>query len=395
MVAKHTALLTLLLVAALPAAAEARTYKVDGRVTGPPTAKRGTVTVPLQLTARAGRALKLGTRRVRVRFRRARLPLVGAARRVRIAPRALRNGDRLRGVTKVSKKTRRRLRYRARPALKLRRVRVVRASRRRQAAPFVPAPPVALTRTPAQVLRDIGTRATNLSVRIGRLGSFTRQIERLQTLRLPLGLASVTAAFESLRAALEERASTEPAFEPLLAELETVAPGADWLGTAVGAVNTSFRTTQVLIVLGDAVETLATDSVFLAAHAELFQQIPGVLEQLVAIEEALGRVESGLAGVEAASGSLGALTTELNDGMGSLADAAGELATAAQEAADPATLSPGIDALAGDVAGVGSDFGALQASLDQLGPALDSLHGDAQALSAMVEALEGLGMGAG
>jgi hypothetical protein len=58
-----TALLALVLLSSIPAAAQARNFKVDGRVTGPPTAKGGSVTVPLQLTARAGRSLKLGTRK--------------------------------------------------------------------------------------------------------------------------------------------------------------------------------------------------------------------------------------------------------------------------------------------------------------------------------------------
>ena len=108
-----TALLALGLLASIPAAAQARTFKVDGRVAGPPTAKGGAVTVPLKLTKRAGRALKLGTRRVRVRFG-------------------------LKGVTSLSRKARLRLRYRARPTLKLRRPRVVRAVRRRRAAPRPP-----------------------------------------------------------------------------------------------------------------------------------------------------------------------------------------------------------------------------------------------------------------
>ena len=118
---RRAALLALLLLGAIPAAAQARTFEVDGRVTGPPTARGGTVTVPLQLTKRAGRALKLGTRRVRVRLRRARLPLSGPGTASRLAPRALRAGDRLRGVTSLSKKARLRLRYRYRPTLKLRR----------------------------------------------------------------------------------------------------------------------------------------------------------------------------------------------------------------------------------------------------------------------------------
>jgi hypothetical protein len=389
------ALLALVLLAAIPAAAEARTFNVDGRVTGPPTAKGGAVTVPLQLTKRAGRALKLGTRRVRVRFRRARLPLSGAAGVRRLAPRALRNGDRLKGVTSLSRKARLRLRYRSRPTLKLRRTRVIRGVRRNRAVPWAPAPPAATARTPEQIVADIGARATALSGRIGRFSSLSQQVARLQTLRLPVGLAGVTVAFESLTTALENRASTDPAFGPLLAEVEALAPGAEWLGTAMGAVDTSLRTSHVLIVIGDAVETLAVDSVVLATHIELLKQIPGVLAQLVAIEEALGRIDGRLAAVEAVSGSLGSSTRELNDGMASLADATGALATSAQAGAELASLSAGVDALATDVAGLDSGFAALQTSLDGVGPELDGLQADAAALEAMVEALEALGIGGG
>jgi hypothetical protein len=388
------ALVALVLLAAIPAAAEARTFKVDGRVTGPPTAKGGAVTVPLQLTKRVGRALKLGTRRVRVRFRRARLPLSGAAgARRRLAPRALRNGDRLKGVTSLSRKGRLRLRYRARPTLKLRRPRVIRRVRRSRGAPVPPSAAVPLARTPEQIVRDIGARATALSVRIGAFGSLSQQIARLATLRLPVGLAGVTLAFESLTTALENRASTDLAFGPLLAEVEALAPGADWLGTAMGAVDTSVRTSHVLIVIGDAVETLAVDSVVLATHIELLQQIPGVLAQLVAIEEALGRIDARLAAVEAASGSLGSSTRELNDGMASLTDATSALATSAEAGAAPASLSAGVDALATDVAGLDSGFAALQTSLDGVGPELDGLQADAATLESMVEALEALGIG--
>jgi hypothetical protein len=227
---------------------------------------------------------------------------------------------------------------------------VIRAVRRGRAAPRVPGPPAAPARTPEQIVSDIGARATALSGRIGRFGSLTQQVARLQTLRLPVGLAAVTVAFESLTTALEDRARTDPAFGPLLADVEELAPGAEWLGTAMGAVDASVRTSHVLIVIGDAVETLAVDSVVLASHIELIEQIPGVLAQLIAIDEALGRIESRLAAVEAASGSLGSSTRELNDGMASLGDATNSLATAAGAGDDLASVSAGVDGLASDVA---------------------------------------------
>jgi hypothetical protein len=383
-----TALLALVLLASLPAAAQARTFKVDARVTGAPTAKRGTVTISVQLSKRTGRAVRLGTRRVRVRFRRARLPLSGAGAARRLAPRALLTGDRLKGVTSLSKKGRRRLRYRARPTLKLKRVRVVRRARRGLGAPMLPG--VALPgRTPEQIVRDIGTRATAISARIGPLGGLTEQAARLQALGLPLGVAGVTVALESLTAALESRSGTDPDFAPLLERVEAMSPGGAWLGTSMGAIDTSVRITRTVAMIGDAAETLALQAPVLAEQIGLLGQFPGLLAQFTAIEDALIRIEGRLAALERATASLDAGTGELNDGMASFTGDADALATDAQ-AGDVTTVSTGVDALDADLTGLDSGFGALQASLDVSGPELDGLAADAAALEAMVEALEGL-----
>jgi hypothetical protein len=394
---RHVALLALLLLVAVPAGAQARNHKVDGRIAGAPLAKGGAVTVPLKLTARNGRALKLGTRKVRVRFKRARLPVTGAPGASRLAPRALQPGDRLRGVTSLTKKTRRKLRWRARPTLKLRRVRVARRIRRDRLAPMPTRPPVVMpmTRTPEQIIRDIGTRATTLNIRIGELGSITQQIGRLQALALPVGLGGITLAFETLTTALEGRAGTDPAFEALLDAVEAIAPGTDWLGTAMDAIDTSVRTTRVVAGIGDAVETLSVEAPLLATQFGMLQQFPGMVAQLTAIEDALARVESRLGAVEAASGSVNSQTGELNSGMLSVADDASALAADAEADADLASVSAGVDALGTDMAGLTSGFGALQSSLNQLDPALDALGADAVALETMVEGLEAFGLGGG
>jgi hypothetical protein len=401
--------LALLVVVAIPAAAQARTFEVDGRVTGPPTARGGAVTVPLKLAKRAGRALKLGTRSVRARLRRARLPLsgAGAAGASVLTPRALRAGDRLRGLTSLSNKARRRLRYRYRPTLKLRRASVIRAGRRASAPPAAPAsaaaPPPPATpappqRTAEEILRDIGARVTALFGRVGRYGSLTQQIaaQRLQTLRLPVSLASVTVAFKSLTTALEARSSTNPAFKPLLADMEALAPGVEWLETAMGAVDTSFRTSSVLRSVEDPVEVLAVETLpLLAPQIGLIQLFPGVLAQLITIDEALSRIDGRLDAVEAALGPLGHSTRDLNASMASLTNAIDALATAAQSGADLASLSAGVDALATDVASLGNGFGALQTSMNELARPLGGLHADALALTATVEALDNLGIGGG
>lgn len=85
---RHTALLALVLLAAVPAAAQGRTFKVDGRITGSPTVKGGAVTAPLKLTPRAARALRFGTRSVRVRLAAAAVRLGRASRAARADPAA-------------------------------------------------------------------------------------------------------------------------------------------------------------------------------------------------------------------------------------------------------------------------------------------------------------------
>ena len=111
--AKLASLLALVLLAAVPAAAEAKNFKVDGRVKGAPAASGGAVAVPLQLTRAAGNKLRLGTRNVRVKIsRRARLRLSGSGAQgaTRLRATGLRAGDRVKGVTKLSRKAKRRMR---------------------------------------------------------------------------------------------------------------------------------------------------------------------------------------------------------------------------------------------------------------------------------------------
>jgi hypothetical protein len=392
--ARRMALLALLLLAAIPAAAQARNYQVDARVTGSPVAKGGSVTLSVVLSKRSGRAVKVGTRRVRVKFKRARLPVVGGgARASRMAPRALRAGHRLRGVTSLTKKSRRRLRYTARPTLKLKRVKVVRSVRRQHGAVPRPVfvPPPSGTQ---QIIRSISTRSTTLSSRIGRLSSINQQFARMKTLLLPVGLAGVTAAFQPLTAALEGRAGSDSAFEPLVAEVGAIGPSGDWLGTATGAINASVRITRTMASIGDAVETLAATSSTLGAQPALLGQMPGLAEQLATIDAALSRIEGRLGAVEAGADALLSGTDIVNDAMSAASGAAGDV-TSDAAAADLATVSAGVDTLAARMASLAYGFATLQATMDGLNAELDGLDAVATTLETMVEGLEALGMGAG
>jgi hypothetical protein len=123
------AALALAALAALPGTAQARTIQLDGNVVGSPSAEGSRVTLPLLLGERAAGRLGLGKAAVRVR-----LPLHGGVDapttsgvgRIGISPLALRVGDRLRGRTSISRRSRRRLRNRAVPVLALRGARIER-----------------------------------------------------------------------------------------------------------------------------------------------------------------------------------------------------------------------------------------------------------------------------
>jgi hypothetical protein len=318
--AKGATLLALLMLVAIPATAEAKNYKVDGRVNGVPAAKGGAVSVPLQLTGQAGRKLRLGTRSVRVRIsRRARLPLSGSGAQGASVLRAtgLRAGDRVRGVTAVTRKARRRMRYTARPTLKLKRVRVTRSAQR-LAPPAPPAPPA--PRTLDQVLAELSGRVMSLTAKVGEFGTLAQQIEaqKLQLEGLGTGLEGVTTAFEALTSALEARAG----FEVVVASVEALVLRVEALENSTDAVETVLGSMESGIdKVGSALEKLATAAPLLAGQASLIRQFPGAESQDLALDEALRRIEGRLGAAEAALGTIGSSVNGLNASMSALAAA--------------------------------------------------------------------------
>jgi hypothetical protein len=385
----RAALLALLLLAAVPAAAQGKNFKVDGRVTGPPTVKGGAVTAPLQLTNRTARGLNLGTRRVNVRLsRRARLPLSGSgASASRLAPSGLQAGDRLTGVTSLSGKARRRMRWQARPTLKLKRGRVTRRAPRGPSSLATPPVP----RTPEQIVSDLAARVASLTLRAGELGALPQQIEarKLQLESLGTGLEGVTTSFESLTSALEAREGTVDQFalDALLASIEALVLRVEALESGTDAVETALGTLEsALSTIGSALQELAPTAAIIGTQIELIKQFPGALAQVTALDEALRRIESRLGAAEAALGSLGSATDGLNGSMASLVNAVNALAGSAATA-DLASVSAGVNGLAGNVASLESGFGGLQTTMAGVAPAAIGLEGDALALEGMVEVL--------
>jgi hypothetical protein len=382
--ARRAALLALLMLAAIPAAAEAKNFKVDGRVKGAPTAKGGAVSVPLQLTKQAGRKLKLGTRNVVVSIkRRARLPLSGSGAQgaSRLRATGLQAGDRLKGVTSLTRKARRRMRYTPRPRLKLKRARAIRNARR-LAPPGQP--PAAAPRTFEQALAELPGRVMALNAKVGEFGTLGQQIEaqKLQLESLGTGIEGVTTAFESVTTALEAR----PGFEGVLASVEMLLLRIEGLEASTAAVETTLGSLESGIgTIGGALTELATIAPLLASQASLIKQFPGAESQVMALDETLRRIESRIGSAEAALATIGSNVGGLNASMSAFASAVTGVSGIAASG-DLATVQAAVNGLGAGVANLESGFGAL-ASLNGAASAIVGLEADAVALEGMVEAL--------
>ncbi len=385
---KLTILLALLLLAAIPAAAEAKKYKVDGRVKGAPAAKGGAVSVPLQLTGKAGRKLGLGTRRVSVRIsRRARLPLSGSGAKgaSRLRASGLRAGDRVKGVTSLSRKARRRMRYTPVPTLKLKRVKVIRNARRLAPPGAAPAAP----RTLDQALAELPGRVLALTAKVGEFGTLPQQIEaqKLQLESLGTGLEGVTLAFETLTENLEARGV---GFEGLALSVEALVLRVEALEQSTSAVEDSLGLMESGIgTIGGALEELATIAPLLSSQASLIRSFPGAEAQVMALDEALRRIESRLGAAETGLGTIGSNVAGLNAAMASLANAVNGVAATALSG-DPGTVQAAVNSLGGGVANLEAAFGRL-ASLNGAAGELVGLEADAVALEGMVVRLGFLG----
>jgi prefoldin subunit 5 len=382
---RRVTLLALLVLVAVPAAAEAKNFKVDGRVKGAPSASGRAVTVPLQLTRAAGNKLRLGTRNVRVSIkRRARLRLSGSGAQGarRLAATGLRAGDRLKGVTALTRKARRRMRYTPVPKLKLKRVRVIRGARR-LAAPGPPA--AAAPRTLEQALAELPGRVMALNAKVGEFGSLPQQIEaqKLQLESLSTGLETVTTAFETLSTNVEGRGA---GFEGVLASVEGLVLQIEGLETSTSAVEDALGQLESGIgTIGGALQELTTIAPLLASQAALIRSFPGAEAQVMALDETLRRIESRLGAAEAAIGNIGGNVGALNAQMASLAGQVNGVANTALSG-DVPTVQAAVNGLAGGVASLVSAFGGL-GSLGGAATELAGLEADAIALEGMVEAL--------
>jgi hypothetical protein len=384
--ARRVTLLALLVLVAVPAAAEAKNFKVDGRVKGAPAASGRAVTVPLQLTRAAGNKLRLGTRNVRVSIkRRARLRLSGSGAQgaSRLAATGLRAGDRLKGVTSLSRKARRRMRYTAVPKLKLKRVRVIRNARRLAA----PGAPAAAPRTFEQALAELPGRVMALNAKVGEFGSLPQQIEaqKLQLEGLATGLEGVTTAFETLTSALEGRPDAVN-FEGVVLQVEGLVARIELLEGSTTAVEEALSQLESGIgTIGGTLEQLTIMAPLLASQAALIKSFPGAEAQVMALDETLRRIESRLGAAEHAIGNIGSGVGALNAQMASLAAQVNGVAGTAASA-DLGTVQAAVNGLVGGVGSLESAFAGF-GGLGGAAAEIAGLEADAVALEGMVEAL--------
>jgi hypothetical protein len=382
-----TLLALLLLLVAVPAAAEAKNYKLDGRVKGAPTAKGRTVSVPVQLTRAAGNKLRLGTRNVRVSIkRRARLRLSGsdAQGASRLAATGLRAGDRLKGITSLSRKARKRMRYTAVPKLKLKRGRVIRNARR-LAPPGGSPPPAAAPRTFEQALAEMPARVTALNAKVGEFGTLPQQIEmqKLTLEGLATGLESVTLAFETLTTNVEGRPDQGGA---VLLQVEGLVLRIEGLEGSTTAVEESLSLLEGGIgTIGGALEQLTVMAPLLASQAALIRSFPGAEAQVMALDATLLRIEGRIAAAEAAIGNIGSGVGALNAQMASLAAQVNGVASTAPTA-ELGALQNAVNGLAGGIGSLESAFAGF-GSLGGAAAEIAGLEADGVALEAAVEGL--------
>lgn len=399
---RRATLIVVVLLAALPAAAQARTYKIEGVVTGPPAARGGAVTVPFKVTPRVGRALNFGTRNVSVRIaKRARLRLsgAGASGASRLSPSGLRAGDRLKGVTSISSRARRRLRWSYRPALKLKRATVIRPAARALAPPpargggpgtfplpafsGIPGPPA----TPlGQVVAHLSAQTSALSTRADEAGPLAQKIEAqgLQLKELETGIEETTAAFVSLQTALADLESQggvdQAAMDALQFEVDELRGRVEELDGGIGAIDPTLGELKGAVdKVRGAAEKLVPAVGNMASQVASIQQAAGAQAVVTSLDAAATNLNGRLDTVEAGLGSLASDTAALIEAMASLAATVNQLASA-----DFAGISAGVSGLGPDVAALEAGFGGLTATSNALVPVADAIETEAPELEKAV-----------
>jgi hypothetical protein len=389
--ARSAALLAMVVLAALPAAAQARNYKIDGVVTGPPAVRGGAVTVPIKVTPRVGRALNFGTRNVGVRLaRRARLRLsgTGASGASRLQPSALRAGDRVKGVTSLTRRARRRLRWHFRPTLPLKRATVIRraprapAPQRALGAPgTIALPPFSgLPSTPlGQIAAHLAAQASALAARSDEAGPLAQKIDaqKPQLEELKNGIKGVTDALELLHAALVTLQGQGAPVDALITEVDAITARVEALEVGISPIDSAVgELGGALDKVSGAAEKLTPVAGNIAAQVATIQQTAGAQAAVTSLDAGATAMNGRLDTLEAGLSSIDNDTKAL---IGAMTQLAGIITTLAGSSDIP-TLTAGVNGLDPAVDSLESGFGRLAATSNTLLPVADAIEIEAPEL---------------
>lgn len=391
----------------LPAGAQAKAKTLDGHVIAPPSVSKKRVSVPVLLTSRAERRLRLGKAVVRVIISRRALlaaPAPTGRGKVKIRAATLRAGDRLKAAVKISRKQRKRLRKRAVPAMKVKR-------------PRVPARASALsTDELMRIVESLAAQLSGLSRRVDDLAAFTSyrfdyMFTRLQATEARL--AALEVAFGQLQGSFADLLARINLLESILpdpAQIATLVTNVQsllervtaqetltaTLGTTVATLTGTVSTLQGQITtLQGQVTPLLTEVTSLGTRVTTVEttlsQLPGLITQVTGLDSALQALEGRVGAAETGITTLDGAVAGLQSSVGTLDATVGGLVTdVAQQASDIGGLQSDVSGLQTNVALLQSGLGTLQGSVTTLEGTVGGLQGSVSTLQGTVSSICGM-----
>lgn len=379
----------------VPAAAEARALPVDGHVVAPPSKHGAAVTVPVLLSSRSQRLLRVRSGLVWVRLPRnlrleAPAPFGGGT--VQIVASTLRAGDRLRGTTRLDKRLRRNLRRHALPPVPVRRARI---SKRASALSVDELTAVVLGL--ARQLAALGVRVDDLAATVG--GELARMRDDLNALSaksagMAAGLGTLQDSLADLHTALERhrRLFDPTALRSLQADLGALLSRVAALETQTTPLSTSL-TSLAATAAGIQVALTNLQGTVSALSQEVNDldtrlgsaeaQLPDLIMQIGTLDSTLQALDVRVAVAEDALTTLQGTLTGLTTWVDGLTATTNGLVTTVGE------HGTGIWTLTGEVDGLTSAVGTLQAALGTLQGDVWGLAGSMSGLQSEVTRLQG------
>jgi len=406
--ARRTTGVCVLALAALaaPGAAEAKNYGIDGHVVAPPTASKGRLVVPILLSERAERRLRLGKGLVRVSVparTRLQAPAPNGRGTVAILPSALRVGDQLKASAPLTRRAVKRLKKRAVPGFLVRKTKVVRRSS------------ALSTDELTQILGDLGRQLNLLTGRVNSLASLTStqvgglltrlesHTDRMNTLTNTLGTleTSVTQFLDRLTL-LESAVPNTAELIKLQSDVTSLLSRATSLESVTGGLTTNLGnlTTTVaglqgsLTGLSGQITALTTSlnglSSRMTSAETTLAQLPGLIAQVSSLDSSLVALTGRVTAAEGLLTTLGGSLTGLNGTVAGLTTTTNGLtSTVNVQGLDIASLTTTVGTLDTGLTGVQSSVATLQGTVGGLQSTVTGLTGQVNTLNTTVGILCG------